>query len=828
MMRQLLLIVQLLLIGLVWSGVAARSLADYRIEPPAITLAGAKSAQAVVVVAVRGGQAIGDRTAQARFSVADPAIATVDASGVVRPVGDGQTQLTATLPDGKTATATVRVTQAKHSPPWSFVHHVQPILTRNGCNSGACHGALAGKGGFKLSLRGYDHDTDLFNITRQVQGRRLDPTEPSRSLLLQKATRTLPHGGGRRLEVDSEDYQILLQWIAAGAPGPQPGEPTLTRLEVLPSQATLAKGEQLRVLVRAHYSNGQVQDVTRWARFGSSEEQVVTVSDDGLVKVAGHGEGAVTVVFGNRVAIASVRVPYANTVPPAVYAMQPRGHLVDALVMRKLEQLNLPPSPPASDTEFIRRAYLDAIGVLPTPEELAAFLADPRPDKRAKLIDTLLERPEFVDYWAYKWSDLLLVSSRKLPQPAVWAFYRAIRQSVADNVPYDQFARQLLTARGSNLKDGLANYFVLHKDVAELTEATAVTFLGMSITCARCHNHPLERWTQDQYWSMASLFARVRHKNGERPGEVIVYPAPQGEIIHPRRGVPMPPAPLDGPALAPTDPTDRRAHFAQWLTRPDNPFFAKALVNRVWRNFMGRGLVEAEDDLRETNPPSNPELLDALCRDFIAHRYDLKHLIRTIMTSAAYQRSSQPVPGNEQDDRFYSRYIVRRLPAEVILDAYSQVTGVPTAFTEIAVGTTGGRAGTANYPLGTRALQLPDTQVISQFLDVFGRPERGQTCSCERQQDASVEQALQVFNGQTLNEKLRSKACRIEAWLNEGISDEQVVRRVYRLALCREPTAAELQRFLAIFAETPRQARREAIEDLFWAVLSGREFLFNR
>lgn len=821
MMRQLVV----LLFGLTF---VPSVLADYRLEPSSIVLVGPKSSQQVLAVSVNHGQVTGDRTDQAKFAVANSSVATVDANGIVRPVGDGQTLLTATMPDGKTVSATVRVERTKQATAWSFANHVQPILTRNGCNSGACHGALAGKGGFKLSLRGYDHDADLWTITRQVQGRRLDTTEPARSLLLQKGTRTLPHGGGRRLEVDSQDYRILLEWIQAGAPGPQPGEPTLTRLEIFPSQATLTKGERLRVIVRAHYSDGRADDVTRWARFGSSEESVVTVSDDGQVQVAGHGEAAVTVVFGNLVAVASVRVPYANAVAPAVYAKQPRVNFVDAHVIRKLEQLNLPPSSPASDTEFIRRAYLDAIGVLPTPEEVQAFLADGRADKRAKLVDALLQRPEFVDYWAYKWSDLLLVSSRKLPQSAVWAFYRAIRQSVADNVPYDQFARQLLTARGSNLKEGLANYFVLHKDVAELTEATAVTFLGMSITCARCHNHPLERWTQDQYWAMASLFARVRHKNGSQPSEVIVYPAQQGEIVHPRRGIPQPPAPLDTPALDPSDPTDRRVHFANWLTRPDNPFFAKAVVNRVWRNFMGRGLVEAEDDLRETNPASNPELLNALCQDFITNKYDLKHLIRTIMTSTTYQRSSQAVKGNEADDRFYSRYIVRRLPAEVILDAYSQVTGVPTAFTEIAVGTTGGKTDTANYPLGTRALQLPDTQVISQFLDAFGRPERGQTCSCERQQDASVEQALQVFNGQTLNEKLRSKSSRVEAWMKEGIGNEEVVRRVYMLALSREPTAAEMQRFLAVFDQTPPEARREAIEDLFWAVLSSREFLFNR
>ncbi len=554
------------------------------------------------------------------------------------------------------------------------------------------------------------------------------------------------------------------------------------------------------------------------------------MDDSGLVKVAGHGEAAVTVLYSNLVALTLITSPLPNEVDPQVFAAARRANFVDDLVLKKLQTLHIPPSPGCTDSEFVRRAYLDATGTLPTPEEVLAFVKDKAPDRRAKLIDQLLSRPEFVDYWTYKWSDLLLISSRRLPQPAMWAFYQHVRQGVADNKPWDRFAREILTASGSNLTNGAANYFVMHKDVTDLTETTAVTFLGMSITCCRCHNHPLEKWTQDQYWAMANLFSRVGIKNGDRGGEVTVQTLPEGEALHLRRQVAIPPAPLDAKPLPLGSTTDRRQYFADWLTAKDNPYFARALVNRVWRNFMGRGLVEAEDDLRQTNPPSNPELLEALARHFIDHGYDVKELIRTIMNSAAYQRSSKPVAGNTADDRFYSRYLVRRLSAEVVLDAYSQVTGVPTTFNQVNLGPSGGQAPTASYPLGTRALQLPDALVVSQFLDSFGRPERVQSCSCERTQDATVSQALHLANGKTLNDKLRSKQSRVEEFLKAKLSDEEAVRGVFLLALARDPTAAELGRFTKLMADAardPMTTRREVLEDLFWAVLTGREFLFN-
>jgi hypothetical protein len=819
------LIVVLLLTSGSWSSVPA---ADLKVVPADVVLTGPRAKQQLLALAVADGKVIGDVTGKAQFISSNPAVATVDETGTVHAVGEGETNIAASI-DGRQVFSTAKVTKTRDAPAPSFRNEVIPLLTKIGCNSGACHGALAGKGGFKLSLRGYAPALDHFVMTRQVLGRRVDPVEPAHSLILLKPTMAVSHGGGQKLEVDSMDYQLLADWIASGAPAPHEGDPRIQRLEVFPPAAVLKPNDTLQVVVRAWYSDGHAADVTRWVKFNSTEDPVATVDPEGKVRVAGHGEAAITLWFSNLVAVCRIASPFANDAAVGVFASAAAENTIDNLVLRKLVALRIPPSPTCTDSEFIRRAFLDAAGILPTPEEVQKFVADSASDKRAKLIDGLLERPQFVDYWSYKWSDLLLLSTRKLPQPAVWAFYQFIRQSVADNKPWDRFARDILTASGSTLHNGAGNYFALHKDVSDLTEATSVTFLGMSITCCRCHNHPLEKWTQDQYWSMANLFSRVALKNGDRSGEIIVLSQPTGDVPHPRRSLPMPPAPLDGKPLALDSNADRRQYFADWLTAPENPYFARAVINRVWRNFLGRGLVEAEDDLRQTNPPTNQELFDALAKDFVAHQYDVKYLIRSIMNSATYQRSSKPLPENEADDRFYSHYLIRRLSAEVALDAYSQVTGVPTPFTKVHSGDAGGFTAYGGYPLGTRALQLADSQVASVFLDAFGRPDRTQTCSCERQQDSSVSQALHLNNGQTLNDKIRAKNSRVEKWVTEKIDDSEAVKRLFLLALSREPEAAELTKFRALMTEAAEDkgTRREVFEDLFWAVLTGREFLFN-
>ncbi len=798
------------------------------VYPSAVTLTGPRASAQLSAFDSVGGRATASVTESAKFTSGDPKIAVADANGVLKAVGNGETTI-AVEHTGRTVKLPVRVVRFETPKVWSFGNHIQPILVRAGCNSGACHGALAGKGGFKLSLRGYDSDADHFAMTRQAVGRRVDREEPAASLLTKKATRAVPHGGGTRFAKGSENDEILKDWITKGAAGPMGTDATLAKIEAFPPRSLLKPKDALRVTVFAHYSDGVVEDVTRWAKFTSSEETVATVDEDGAVSVVGTGETAIAVLFGSRVATATVTVPFANTVDDAVFAGTARNNYIDGPILDKLRLLRVPPSPAGSDAEFIRRAYLDTCGILPKPAEIEKFLADAAKDKRVTLIDALLNRPEYVDYWTHKWSDLLLISTRKLSQPSVWGAHRYVRASVADNRPWDEFARGLLTASGSTLSTG-AGYFVLHKDVSDLAESTALTFLGTSITCARCHNHPLEKWTQDQYWQMANLFSRVGLKNGDRAGEVLVQSLGSGDALHLRRGIAMAPTPLGGKPLSVDSPQDRREYFADWLTEPTNPFFAKAIVNRVWKNYMGRGLVEAEDDLRDTNPPTNAELLDALAKDFVEHKFDLKHLMRMILNSAAYQRSSKPVAGNADDDRFYSHYLLRRLSAEVILDAYSDIAGVPTPFGRLTLGTSGGTSESKLYPAGIRAMQLPDSQLVSQFLDAFGRAERSQTCSCEITKDSSVTQALHLNNGQTLNEKLRDKNSVVAKWLVDKLDDGDIVKRIFQLALARAPSAAEAKTLMAALAEARWEspaALRETIEDAVWAVLTGKEFLFN-
>ncbi len=799
------------------------------VYPTAVTLTGPQAIAQLGAFDSTAGRATASVTDSAKFESDNAKVAVVDAQGILKPSGNGDANIVVTQA-GRTVKVPVKVVQFEKAKVRSFANHIQPILMRAGCNSGACHGALAGKGGLKLSLRGYDSDADHFVLTRQALGRRIDREEPAGSLLLKKATRTVPHGGGTRFAKDSENYRILHDWISKGAMGPMSADAELTKIEVFPPRLSVKPKDAFRVTVFAHYGDGAVEDVTHWAKYTSSEETVATVDEDGAVAVIGAGETAIAVLFGSRVVTATVTVPYANKVDDAVFTTAPKHNFIDGPILDKLRLLRVPPSPECGDAEFVRRAYLDTCGILPKPVEIDKFLADTAQNKRAKLIDQLLGRSEYVDYWSHKWSDLLLISTRKLSQQSVWGFHRQVRSSVADNQPWDRFARELLTASGSTLSNGGGAYFVMHKDVSDLVESTSLTFLGTSITCARCHNHPLEKWTQDQYWQMANLFSRVGLKNGDRPGEVLVQSLSSGDALHLRRGKAMAPTPLGGKPLSPESTRDRREFFADWLTEPSNPFFAKAIVNRVWKNYMGRGLVEAEDDLRDTNPPTNAELLDALTKDFVEHKFDLKHLMRTILNSAAYQRSSKPVPGNADDDRFYSHYLIRRLTAEVLLDAFADIAGVPTPFGQVSIGTSGGTANSVLYPAGTRAMQLPDSQLVSRFLDAFGRAERNQTCACEVTKDSSVTQALHLNNGQTLNEKLRDKNSVVGNWIADKLDDGEIVKRVFQLALARSPSASEAKTLTGSLTDAHRDgaaSHREAIEDVIWAVLTGKEFLFN-
>src|SRR5579864_155689 len=594
------------------------------ILPNTVELSGPEARQHLLAEASLGDHQE-DWTRKVEWRSSNPKVAIVDANGEVRPMDDGQTTITATA-NGRSATATVRVKDWQTPYTWSFRNDVIPVMTKIGCNQGACHGALAGKNGFKLTLRGYDPDVDYDTLTRQSDGRRVDLEEPARSLMLLKPTMTIPHGGGRRFDTKSLEYKVLSGWIAEGTPRPRDDDAQVTALEVFPAAARLAPGAEQQLVVRARYSDGQVRDVTRWVKFSSSDEGVASVDDLGHVKMNGSGEAAITLWYSSRVLYSRVSVPYPNKVDAAVYSKFPRKNYIDDLVIDKLKTVNIAPSPLCDDSTFIRRAYLDAAGILPTAEEVEDFLGDKSPDKRQKLIDGLLKRDEYVDYWAYKWSDLLLVSSRKLRTNSMWAVYNWIRDSVKTNKPWNKFADEIFTENGNTRQMGALNYYVLHKDPIDIAENVTLAFMGQRLTCARCHNHPLEKWTQTQYYEFANLFSRVGLKNGDEAGDIIVFAKASGDINHPRLLKPLPPTPLDGQPLSVDSPANRREHFARWLTDPKNPYFARAIVNRVFANFMGRGLVDPVDDLRATNPASNEELFAALAKDFVAHGYDVKHL----------------------------------------------------------------------------------------------------------------------------------------------------------------------------------------------------------
>ncbi|MEL7264315.1 MAG: DUF1549 domain-containing protein, partial [Planctomycetota bacterium] len=714
----------------------------------------------------------------AHYHSDDESIATVDAMGIVHAVGDGETTISATA-GSLTSRTKVIVQGQEQTPTIRFRHDIQSILSRHACNSGACHGALAGKGGFRLSLLGFDDNADYYQIAMAAGGRRIESADPGRSLLLAKPTGALPHKGGLRLQTDDPDYARIAAWIAEGAQGPKPDDARLQRIQVLPDASLLAPGDKTRLLVQAVYDDGTIRDVTSWAKFNASDEAVAGVDQNGAVTVRGSGAAAVRVWFGSKIALARITVPYANTVSRDVFADAPRRNFIDSQNLRLLETLNLPPSPPCDDATFIRRATLDTIGRLPTPEETAQYVAATAPNKRDALVDELLLREEFVDYWSYKWSDLLLVNGTRLRPAAVESFYDWIRDSVRQNKPWNQFVSEILTATGKTKENGATNFYALHQTPEEMTENACQAFMGLSIGCAKCHNHPLEKWTNDQYYAMANLFARVRAKgwggeprNGDGLRTLIV--ADSGDLVQPNTGRPQAPAALDQPPLDINSPQDRRIALADWMTAPDNPYFARAVCNRIWANFFGVGLVEQVDDLRTSNPASNDPLLQALSQHLVENRFDLRDLMRTILQSETYARSSTALPGNRDEQRYYSRYYPKRLMAEVMLDSIDTVMQTSTPFNEIAFPGADVQK-TSFYPKGTRALQLYDSSVKSYFLKTFGRNTREITCECERSDEPSMVQVLHMANGTTINEKLALADNAIAVAMAMGCSTNAII-----------------------------------------------------
>ena len=769
------------------------------------------------------------------WSSSDSEVARI-AGGVVIPVRDGQATITA-MAGGRSATARVAVSGMGRPFAWRFRTDVEPVLAKQGCNSGACHGALAGKGGFRLSLQGYDPDSDYFNIVKQDRGRRVELADPGRSLFLAKPSGAIAHKGGVRFGTDSLEYRILSRWVADGAPEPAPDEARVDRLEVSPDRSIQRVGQSQQVLVRAHYSDGRAEDVTRWVKWSSADESVCRVDDAGKAQVIGPGEGSVVAWFASKLAIARLTVPYGEGSPtPSGEVVDRRAprNFIDEQVDRQLARLDLPPSPECGDAEFLRRATVDTIGRLPSVDEARSFLADASATRRDALIDRLLASPEFVDYWTYKWSDLLMLNGTRLRPQALKAYYQWVRKQVAGGVPWDRLVREIVTATGESLENGATNFYALSQSPEDMTENVSQAFLGLSIGCAKCHNHPLEKWTNDQYYGMASLFARVRAKGwgGEgRQGDGVrtLYVAESGELVQPRTGKPQPPAPLDGTPIDFDDPADRRASLARWLTAPENPYFARSIANRVWANFFGVGLVEQVDDMRASNPASNEALLSASAAFVVEHKFDLKALMKAILQSNAYGRSSQPLPGNKADRRFYSRYFPRRMMAEVLHDAIVQVTEVPTRFDFIGFPGSD-REKTDFYPLGTRAVQLYDAGVDNYFLQAFGRNPRRIVCECERSDEPTMVQVLHLANGSTLNEKLRAPGNRLARLLSlrrAGMAGASLIDEIYLACLSRYPTTPERDQLLAMLPPPGDPTEAEVVEDLFWAMMSGREFLFN-
>jgi hypothetical protein len=710
-------------------------------------------------------------------------------------------------------------TGAAASTPVTFDRDIEPILTRSGCNAGACHGKASGQNGFRLSLLGFDPEFDHIAITREAGGRRVLRAIPEQSLLLRKATAEVPHGGGRRIDPSGPFYETLRHWIDAGVPRTPPDAPKLKSVAVEPCERRLGQNESFGMRAIARFTDGSTQDVTRLASFSTSDSTLAAVDANGLVKAGRFaGEATISARYEGMFANCEVSIPLSAELPAEFYESIPRSNFIDDHVWTKLKKLGLAPSGRASDATFLRRAYLDVIGLLPKPEEAQAFLADSSLGKRVRLVDQLLDRPEYADYWANKWMDLLRPNPYRVGIKAVFNLDAWIRAQFRRNLPYDQFVREIVTARGSTFEEGPSTIFRDRREPIEIAPVVSQLFLGIRLECAKCHHHPFESWGQEQFYEFAAYFARVGRKGvGLSPpisgGEEIVFTARSGSVTHPRSGKVIPPKPLFGSAPADDDPeVDPRQVLARWMTSSDNPFFPKVMANRVWADLMGRGIVDPVDDIRATNPPSNGPLLDALAEDFRAHGYDIKHLIRTIMTSSVYGLSSEPNERNIADTRNFSRYYRQRLRAEVLLDAISDVTDVPDSFDAA--------------PPRSRASTIWTNRVPSLFLDTFGRPDPNLDPPCERTSDTAVVQALHLMNSPGVHKKLSAADGRVARLAKSDKTPRAIVEELYLLAYSRFPTPDERSIAEALFHD-PKSDRRGTVEDLLWAVLNAPEFVFK-
>ena len=716
--------------------------------------------------------------------------------------------LAATVPTAAATADEERVT---------FLRDVMPILNYTGCTAGACHGSAKGKNGFKLSLRGYDPEFDYRALLFEVSGRRFNRAVPEASLMLAKPTMRVPHEGGQRFEEGSDYFSTIVDWIAQGSPFGDPAADGVTKLEVKPAEIMLAEpGGKQSLKVTAHYGDGSTRDVSKMAVVESNSTSTATIEEGGSVLGERIGEAALMVRYEGK--FTTVPLTVINPKPGFEWKQLSQHNYIDEQIDAKLRRLKIQPSEAASDAVFARRVYLDLTGIPPTPEQTRAFLQDPDSSrsKRSRLIEDLVGSPAYIDHWSLKWGDLLQSNRKHLGEKGMWAFRQWIRDAIATNQPYDDFVRELLTSVGSTFQSPAANFFRVNDDPKLAMETTTQLFLGVRMVCAQCHDHPFERWTQNQYFQLAAFFAAVGMKPGFDSDEQIVYlKRDDTDFLHPKTNKPVAPEYLLASAGMPEIGAfgDSRKALAQWLTSEKNPYFAKAIANRVWSYFFGRGIIEPVDDIRGSNPPVNPALLEALEKDFVASGFDLQHLIRTIVGSRTYQAAMEANEWNEADEINFSRFQPRRLPAESLLDAMTIATGSRPDFPEV--------------PEDFNAQQLPDPHVdAGGFLNMFGRPERESPCECERRNDLSLPLAMSLVNGPTLADAVANPEGRIAKAILAGRTDRELLEELYLASLGRFPTPAEMDQAITYLGSSPGRAAKA--QDLLWALINSNSFLFNR
>jgi len=803
----------------------AATVESIAVFPPMVTIIGSDDAPQLVVTGRTTEAREVDLTNIVNYSVSDAKVATIDKDGRITPKADGKIEITAHF-QGRIAKATVTVTSMTAATPINFANQIEPILTKLNCNSGGCHGKITGQNGFRLSLLGFDAEFDYMTLVKESRGRRMMPSAPDSSLFLLKTTGQVPHGGGKKTEVGSEEYKVLRRWIASGTPFGRPNDPTITKVSVFPEFRVAERNARQQLAVHAHYSDGRIEDVTRRAQYESNETDVATVSESGVVTtLQSTGQAAIMIRFSGQVNVHQATVPRPGAATAFTFATKT---VVDTHTSAKWKELGIAPSELCSDEQFIRRASLDIIGTLPAAAQVSAFVADKDANKRDKLIDRLLDAPEYAYLFAAKWADVLRVKRRGQPEraPGTFSFHTWIVEAMAADKPYDEFVREIVCAIGDEAKSPPTVWFKEVTTPEQFVDDVSQVFIGQRLACANCHHHPYEKWSQDDYWGLAAFFARVGKKDVILPGRqinnqqtkpIVIYTKTNGSVINKRNGKASAMKPLDGDAVTASADEDPRQKFADWLTGPTNPFFAKAVANRYWAHFFGRGIVDPLDDMRVTNPPSNPALLDALAKNLIDNKYSLKALVKTICKSRTYQLSSTPNESNAGDKQSYARYYPKRLSAEVVFDAVCQVTGSPSDFP--------GLPRDRNAP--ARALLLPDESFNSYFLDVLGRPQRISACECERVNEASLAMTLHLLNSQEVQDKIGRAAGRADKLAADPRPDAEKLDELFLLSVGKKPT--DDQRKLAVEHLTKNaKTKKLAWENILWALINSKAFLFNQ